>query len=108
MLLFVELHVLTQVLVFTILSAIGAVLTRFYFIKNPIQSDQPFLNMRGSEYVGRVFKVVDPIEDGIGRVKIGDSYWRVEGADCAEGTQVRVIAVDGAQLRVEIVENQAN
>lgn len=59
------------------------------------------LNQRGSQYVGKVFDVVEPIENGQGKIGVGDTVWLARGPDVPAGTQVRVTAVDGAVLRVE-------
>jgi membrane protein implicated in regulation of membrane protease activity len=79
------------------------ILGRAYFAKNPIRSEQPLLNERTLQYQGRVFTIVEPIIDGVGKVQIDGSLWRVEGADCAVGTRVRVIKASGMHLGVEIV-----
>jgi len=45
--------------------------------------------------------VVEPIANGHGRVKVGDSVWNARGMDAAMGANVRVIGADGAVLLVE-------
>lgn len=64
-------------------------------------SDKPHLNERGSALVGRQGILKDAISGGEGRMVIGDSIWRVRGADLPEGASVRVIGSDGAVLLVE-------
>ena len=64
-------------------------------------SDQPSLNRRGHSYVGRTFTLATPIVNGVGKLHVDDSQWRISGADADAGTQVRVVAVDGATLKVE-------
>ncbi len=59
------------------------------------------LNRRGQDLVGRVFVLDRPIAEGEGRVRVGDSSWRVTGADAPAGTQVRVVRVEGGTLVVE-------
>lgn len=66
-----------------------------------IADDQPTLNRRGHSYVGRQFSLSEPIVNGVGALRVDDSQWRVSGADAPAGTLVRVVAVDGATLRVE-------
>ncbi|AXQ27303.1 NfeD family protein [Solimonas sp. K1W22B-7] len=65
------------------------------------ESDQPMLNRRGQSYVGRTFTLRDPIVNGVGKLRVDDSQWRITGPDVPEGTQVRVIRADGATLHVE-------
>jgi len=59
------------------------------------------LNQRGKALIGRQVPLVEAIVNGIGRVQIDDTFWRVEGPDLAEAVLVRVVASDGATLRVE-------
>jgi inner membrane protein len=61
------------------------------------------LNRRGEALVGRVFTLAAPISAGEGRIRVGDSSWRVTGPDAASGTSVRVVRVEGTTLVVEVV-----
>lgn len=63
-------------------------------------SDRPTLNRRGESYVGRSFRLEEPLVDGVGRLRVDDSQWRVSGPDLPAGAHVRVIASDGATLKV--------
>lgn len=88
-----------------LLFALFSVLTAVYWWRRQRSvhrpSDQPGLNMRGQELIGRSFIVHDAIIDGRGKIKVGDGVWIVTGPDTAVGRQVRVIGQDGAILRVE-------
>ncbi|WP_426143710.1 NfeD family protein [Pseudomonas sp. DWP3-1-2] len=88
-----------------LLFALFSVLTAVYWWRRQRSvlrpSDQPGLNMRGQELIGRSFIVHDAIIDGRGKIKVGDGVWIVTGPDTAVGGQVRVIGQDGAILRVE-------
>ncbi len=66
-----------------------------------VATDQPSLNRRGQSYVGRTFTLASPIVNGVGKLHVDDSQWRISGADADAGTQVKVVAVDGATLKVE-------
>ena len=92
---------LAQVIVFTVLSLSSFILFKKYQKRNPVISDQPALNKRGQQYVGRVFTLNEPIVNGIGKVKVDDTTWKVSGEDMAAGAKVRVIAVDGTIFKVE-------
>ncbi|MCG6968092.1 MAG: NfeD family protein [Chromatiaceae bacterium] len=94
----------TQVMLFAILSLVSIVGWRIWQRRHPDQSDQPMLNRRGEQYVGRVFILETPIENGFGKVRVGDTLWRVGGADAAAGTRVRVTDTDGVVLVVESAE----
>ena len=93
----------TQFIFFAILSIVSITAARLWLRRNPIKSDQPLLNLRGDELVGKVFVVESPIVNGSGRVRVGESNWKVEGPDCEAGASVRVVAADAAILKVEPV-----
>ncbi|MGR3965168.1 NfeD family protein [Pseudomonas sp. 910_23] len=92
-----------QLLLFALLS----ILTAVYWWKRQRSSakvsDQPGLNERGSELIGRTFMVHQAIVDGRGKIKVGDGVWMVTGADAPAGAQVRVVGQDGVILEVETV-----
>ena len=88
-------------LIFAVLSIVAVAGYRAYLRRRPIKTDDTTLNRRGQQYVGRLFTLVEPIQDGVGRIKVGDTTWRVEGDDLPAGRQVRVVGVEGAALRVE-------
>ena len=90
-----------QFLIFAVLSVSSILITRRYLKTNPIETDRPSLNKRGSQYIGRVFTLAEPIVDGRGRLHVDDTMWKIEGPDLAIGEKVRVAAVDGVVLKVE-------
>jgi len=98
-----ELQWQTQIFMFAVLSVISIIAWRRYYIKNPIETDQPMLNRRGEQYVGRVITLKMPIEDGQGKVQIDDSTWKIEGDDCVAGTKIKIVGVDNVVFQVEIV-----
>lgn len=91
----------TQAVLFGVLSIASFFVWRRFSPGNPV-SDQPTLNRRGHSYVGRTFTLGTPIVNGIGKLVVDDSQWRISGPDVAAGTQVRVIAVEGTTLKVEL------
>ncbi len=91
----------TQILLFAAFSVASIVIWRHYLKLHPIQSDQPQLNRRGEQYVGRVFTLGEPIVNGQGKIKVDDSIWKITGDDCPTGTKVRVTGVAGVILEVE-------
>lgn len=52
-------------------------------------------------FVGRVFTLATPIENGFGQVRVDDTVWRVSGPALPAGTAVRVKMLDGSTLVVE-------
>ncbi len=90
-----------QLLVFSVISVASIVAWRFYSHRNPpAESDQPALNRRGAQYVGRTFTLEAPIVNGLGVLRIDDTRWKIEGEEMPEGTRVKVIGVEGTILRV--------
>jgi inner membrane protein len=65
------------------------------------KSDQPDLNRRAAQLVGRVLLVAEAIEAGRGKVRAGDTLWPAEGPDAPVGAEVRVIAAKATVLVVE-------
>jgi len=85
----------TQLVLFGISSIVAVFAWKKYRESHPQTSDQPNLNRRGHQYIGRVFTLVDPIVNGVGKVTVDDSTWRVKGPDLAAGTAIRVTGIDG-------------
>jgi membrane protein implicated in regulation of membrane protease activity len=94
-----------QLVIFSIASIIAVLAWRRYREARPVESDQPNLNRRGRQYVGRVFTLDRPIENGVGKVTVDDSTWRVKGPDLPAGTHVRVSDIDGVVFVIEPVED---
>lgn len=92
-----------QVLGFAVLAVAATVAGRSYLKRRPITTDHPTLNRRGAQYVGRTFTLEEPIVNGQGKIRVDDSTWKISGTDCAVGSHVKVISVDGTVLRVEVI-----
>ena len=90
-----------QILIFSILSIVAIIVWKFYGKRHPITSDQPLLNKRGDQYIGRVFSLYEPIKNGQGKIKVDDSIWKVHGEDCDINSRVKVIAIRGTVFEVE-------
>jgi len=93
-----------QIAIFSVLSVVLISAWKIYGKKHPITTDHPLLNQRGAQYIGRVFSLYKPIENGEGKVKVDDSIWKVHGEDCDISAKVKVIAVRGTVFDVEKVE----
>ncbi|MEC9314316.1 MAG: NfeD family protein [Pseudomonadota bacterium] len=90
-----------QLFIFALLSVFSIVLWRRYYLKNPILSDEPNLNRRGEQYIGRLVTLQTPIVDGIGKIRLDDSSWKVQGPDCPAGKKVRIVALNNVVFSVE-------
>jgi len=95
----------TQLVLFAVLSLVSVIAWRRYREANPVISDQPNLNRRGEQYKGRIFTLEKAIENGVGKVKVDDSTWRVKGPDLPSGTKIRVDDVDGVVFIVARVSD---
>ncbi len=90
-----------QVLLFAVVSVTSMIAWRAYQRRHPTQSDEPNLNRRGAQYVGRVFTLDEAIVNGTGKIRVDDTTWKVSGADRPIGAKVRVTGVAGTVLTVE-------
>jgi len=95
-----------QLLFFSSLSIFSIFIWRKYGIQHQMETDHPLLNKRGAQYIGRTFSLIEPIENGRGKIKVDDSIWRVQGEDCSLDTQVRVTAVNSTVFEVQLVEKK--
>ena len=91
-----------QLLIFALFSVAAIFAARAILQRHPIQTDQPNLNRRGEQYVGRVFTLEEAIINGEGKIHVDDSIWKVRGADCPTGNKVKVTGVDGVVLLVQL------
>ena len=90
-----------QYLIFAVFTVVSAVGWRAYQRHHPTESDRPALNRRAEQYVGRTFTLEEAIVDGLGKIHVDDSTWKIEGEDLPAGTKVRVTGADGTVLKVE-------
>ncbi|WP_298440676.1 NfeD family protein [uncultured Ferrimonas sp.] len=68
------------------------------------QTEQPQLNDRASQLIGRRWSLAEALPEGESRVQIGDTFWRARcAAPLAVGTLVEVIDSDGMVLLLAAV-----
>ena len=94
----------TQLVLFGLASIVAVLAWRKYRETRPVSTDQPNLNRRGHQYIGRVFSLSEPITNGVGKVTVDDSTWKVKGPDLPAGTSIKVMGVEGVVFRVEASE----
>ncbi len=92
-----------QLGIFAAVSVVSVLVGRGYLRRHPITSDEPALNRRGHQYLGRVFTLDTPLVNGAGKIRVDDSTWKVVGPDVPAGVRVRVSGVEGTVLRVEVL-----
>jgi membrane protein implicated in regulation of membrane protease activity len=90
-----------QLIAFGVLALASLFIGRQFFAGEREEHDTPGLNRRAEQHVGKVLTLVEPIVNGRGAARVGDTRWRVAGTDMPVGTQVHVTGVDGTLLTVE-------
>ncbi|HNI63490.1 MAG TPA: NfeD family protein [Agitococcus sp.] len=96
---------LTQWVVFAALSVIALVLWKKLRPTHQHSHDAASgLNNRTRHLIGRQAILSEPISNGVGRINVDDSWWKVTGEDLPVGTHVQVIAVHDMVLTVEKVQ----
>ncbi|MEE9314992.1 MAG: NfeD family protein [Rhizobiaceae bacterium] len=92
-----------QMIAFGVLSFVFLMLGKHYFpndIKDDVASK---MNDPLGRFVGSEAVLLVAIENGSGRVHLGDTTWRVRGNDMPAGAKIRVTGSDGSSLLVEAV-----
>lgn len=90
-----------QLVAFAIISCVTVFLARRYASPDVTHSDEPDLNARATQYVGRVVTVEEAIADGRGKVRVGDTVWNALGSDAPQGARVKITGTNGNCLVVE-------
>lgn len=93
-----------QLLIFAMFAVASIVAWRRYYQKHPIKTDEPLLNRRGEGYVGRELTLSQPIVDGIGKIRLDDSTWKVQGPDCPAGSRVKITGLNNVVFTVELID----
>ncbi len=92
-----------QVGLFAVMAVAMVYAARTWMIRNPGAPGDPMLNDRAARLVGETVTVVDAIEGGRGRVKVGDSVWMAKGTDAPVGARLRITGAESGTLLVERV-----
>lgn len=89
-----------QFIIFSGLSFAGLILWKKYLKHFSKSTKRSFLNQKIEQYRGKIYLLIEPISNGIGKVKIGDSVWQVTGPDLQAGKKVKVMGMNGTYLEV--------
>jgi len=90
-----------QLSLFAVFSVISIIVSRLWLAKHARAEPPSTLNRRGSQYVGRPFTLSEPIVNGIGRLNVDDTIWRISGPDMESGAQIIVEGLEGTILLVK-------
>lgn len=99
--LFPDISWITQLLGFAGLGILTAVVWWLFLKRHPSETDRPLLNKRSAQYIGRIFTLDTQVVNGMGKIKVDDSMWRIRCRDLPAGTRVRIVGVDGVILVAE-------
>ena len=94
-----------QFIVFFIFSLISVVAWHYYSKNNPEVDTMPNLNKRGHQYIGRTFNLSHAIVNGVGKINVDDSTWKVGGEDMEVGTRIEVVDIRSTILKVKKYQN---
>ena len=72
----------------------------FYLNKTKPEEDL-ILQHRTMSLVGRSVTVQQAVENGRGKLEVGDTTWLAEGEDCDVGTEVKIVGSEGSVLKFE-------
>lgn len=90
-----------QALGFAVLAAALALVGKRFYGSVVASSDSASIG-RAQALVGREFYLEGELAKGFGRIRVGDSVWRVSGPDLPSGEKVKVVSVaGGVTLEVE-------
>lgn len=95
-----------QLSLFAFFSVISIIISRIWLAKHARAGSPSTLNRRGSQYIGREFTLTEPIVNGIGRLNVDDTIWRISGPDLESGAQIIVDGMDGTILQVKPLSAQ--
>ena len=91
-----------QLVAFGVISVLTVFWVRRYVRPDVAKSDLPDLNERGQQYIGRSLVVEQAIQNGRGKVRVGDTLWTAEGPDSPAGARVTVKEARGNVLVVDV------
>lgn len=99
---FPEIYWHQQLVVFSVLASVLSVLYWKYFKKFNETTDEPLLNNKVAQMVGKKLRLQNALVSGQGKIQIGDTFWKLQAeTDLDEATDVVVVGYEGTTLIVE-------
>ncbi|WP_072926429.1 NfeD family protein [Nissabacter archeti] len=93
-----------QALIFALLTLVAAVSWWYWLSRRTASRPARPLNRRGEQLIGTRATLHTPLENGYGRITIGDSSWRMHCTQPLQpGDDVEVVEVEGITLEVRRV-----
>jgi membrane protein implicated in regulation of membrane protease activity len=103
----VDLSFPMQGALFAALSFAAVFAGRVYYARRPVPNEDPNLNERALRLIGRTVTVEQAIENGSGRVRVGDGVWNARGPDLPAGSPALVVSAEGTCLHVGPLDPEA-
>jgi inner membrane protein len=98
-----EMSVLSQLVVFGA-SAFLAVIAYSKWGRKIERTPEHEVNNPATRFIGQVYTLISPLENGTGRVQIADAFWTVNAKTTApSGSKVKVVGFNNGNLDVEVV-----
>lgn len=105
--LFIDLTIAGQLTLFGLATVLAVLGGHRWYLMHDVKSENPLLNNRAGQLIGRTVTVVETVSATSGRAKVADGEWPARGPDMAKGTVAKVAAVEGGILRLEALEDPA-
>ncbi|MBW3166043.1 NfeD family protein [Ferrimonas balearica] len=94
-----------QLMVFALSAVLFTVIYWRGFRRFNQATEQPQLNDRAAQLVGRVLVLEHDLLPGEGKIQVGDTLWRARTEQpLAAGSRVRIVASEGMVLQVEAAQ----
>jgi len=95
-----------QLLLFALLGIAFTILYWRVFRTFNSQTDEPLLNDRAAQLIGRKFVLEQNLENGQGRVQVGDTLWKAEAeTTLTAGTKVEIYASEGMVIKIRSLDS---
>ncbi len=95
-----------QLAIFSTTAAIFSIIYLKRFAKFNEKSDQPNLNNRAAQHIGKRYILSESIVNGQGRIQVGDTFWKIScDNDLQASTNIEVTGIDGMTLIVKAAED---
>ena len=90
----------SQLSLFVIFSIVSIVLSRIWLSKKANMVSLGTLSRDGNQFIGNSLTLDEAIINGVGRIRIDGTIWRISGPDLPAGTKVIVSGLEGTILKV--------
>ena len=88
-----------QLLIFAVSGVVLSVAYWRWFKRFNLATDQPLLNNRAAHLIGQRYPLNTSIENGRGRIQVGDTFWQIRcNAMLKAGDVVKITGAEGMDL----------